>query len=45
LTGNQDDLDGWPTVVHRVGKLQAVDAARHLNIREKQRDIRAGLKK
>ena len=30
--------------MHRVGKLQAVHAAGHLNIGEQQRDVRAGLK-
>ena len=30
--------------MHRMGQLQAVDTAGHLNIGEQQRDVRAGLK-
>ena len=43
LAGNQDDLDAGPAVVHGVGQFQAVHAARHLNVGEQQRNVRAGL--
>ena len=43
LTGDQDDLDVGPAVVHRVGQLQAVHAAGHLNVGEQQGYVRAGL--
>jgi hypothetical protein len=42
LPRNQYDLDGGPAVVHRMGQLEAVHAAGHLNIGEQQRYVRAG---
>src|ERR1700722_17468283 len=44
LTGHQNDFDGWPAVMHRVRELQSVYAARHLNVRKKQRDVGTRLK-
>ena len=40
---NQDDLDGGPAVVHRVGQSQAVHGPGHLNVGEEQRYVRTGL--
>ena len=43
LTGDQYDLDAGPTVVNRVGELEAVHGSRHLDVSKKQGYIRAGL--
>jgi hypothetical protein len=41
LAGNENDLDTRPAVVNGVGQLQAVHAARHLNVGKEQRYVGA----
>jgi len=38
-----DDLDQWPAFVNRLGKLQSVHAARHLDVGDHQVNVRSGL--
>ena len=42
--GSRDDLDRGPTPFDRSRQFQAIHAARHLNVREQNGDVRSGFK-
>jgi hypothetical protein len=42
LTGDQDDLDQRPALVNRIGELEPIDAARHLDVGKQQFDVGSG---